>query len=109
MNPQASIDEVGPWKSSSRWIGSGFVGEVMIVTPSLRSSVLVCDPENSVESCGRDPASLTRRARVGRPLNELDTLLSFVTDAVAAGEGFDAGVQTAVEARAPLTTLPLPR
>ena len=103
MNPQASIDEEVGFMGvvvAVDWIKLSS-SDVLVVTPSLRSSVLSCAPEEGAfDPCGREIlADLTRRAWRRPPADdEVTTLMGFIEDAVAGGEGFEAGVQTALEA-----------
>ncbi|MGB0592342.1 MAG: DUF1592 domain-containing protein [Myxococcota bacterium] len=103
MNPQANLDEDEGFSGvvvAVDWFRISS-SEVLVVTPSLRDSVLICSPdESSVEDCGRlTLRTLLRRLWRRPPLEaEVSRLMHFVDDAVGSGEGFEAGIQLALEA-----------
>ena len=103
MNPQSDLDQELGFSGvvvAVDWFEVSST-EVLVVTPSVKESVIICSPEeSSVEDCGRLTLKTLLRRLWRRPAtdDEVDRLLVFVSDTVEAGEGFDAGVQLALEA-----------
>jgi hypothetical protein len=103
MNPQATIEEEVGFTGvvvAVDWFQLSS-SEVIIVTPSLRDSVFICSPDDSsVASCGEAILRALLRRVWRRPATdeEVARLLVFVLDTVTDGQGFDAGIQLALEA-----------
>jgi len=103
VNPQYTLD-----------IDDGFWGVIVAVdryrvtAPDLpvthetpRDAILLCDPAASSEAaCGADILRAFARRAWRRPPTEAEIagLIGFITTAVADGEGFERGVQTALSA-----------